>query len=81
MTGRYVGVEALGILNSKDNARDDIPSSSAVYVYTIERRSTIKIASLIHRVTTLLRQYDVSTLGTFSHCWTLPGSVGAHMSK
>ena len=27
MTDRYVGVEALGILNSKDNARDDISSS------------------------------------------------------
>ena len=41
MTGRYVGVEALGILDNKDNARDDIPSSLA-YVYTIQRRSTIR---------------------------------------
>ena len=41
MTGRYVRVEALGILKSKDNALDDIPSSS-VYVYTIEHRNTIK---------------------------------------
>ena len=42
MRGRYVGVEALGILNSKDNARDDISSSSALYSYIIERRSTIE---------------------------------------